>query len=112
MTRKKPAAQQDAPGAEDHQLAEAVELPARDAMTLIDPGLLGVATVPGMTPGVGDATADPAQLANQTGVQTPAVADSSAADLAETASATANDAGDAAASPQPYQPSVTSVARS
>jgi hypothetical protein len=112
MPRKKSTAQQDAPAAADQQPAEAVELPARDAMTLIDPGLLGVATVPGMAPGVGDATADPAQLANQTGAQAPAVADPAAAHLADVASATANDAGDAAATAQPYQPSVTSVARS
>ena len=94
-------------GPEELAAQEALELPARQALSLIDPSRLSGGLV-----STGQTTPDPTQL---TGQQTtnPAQASQPAVDASHLGSqATSGALGSATASPQPYQPSTTSTAQS
>jgi hypothetical protein len=82
---------------------DAAELPTREALTLIDPGLVG---------GVGG---DPLATADQTSADAAQSAGQSTAGAADLGSQATQDATQTAASQDstlPYQPAVTRVARS
>jgi hypothetical protein len=94
-------------GPDELAAQEALELPDRQALSLIDPSRLSGGLV-----STGQTTPDPAQL---TGQQTanPAQASQPAVDASHFGSQTTSGAlGSATASPQPYQPSTTSTAQS
>jgi len=87
----------------------AAELPDREAMTLIDTGMLAV---PGGLPGA-DGAADPSQLTGDTSAGASQTANQSATNLADLSSRAAGDAAAAdAAGTESYQPAVSSIAQS